>query len=291
MQIFFQNVMSNISKLILSMRWNDILDIVLITFLLYFCIKLFRQTRAINLVKGIVFLLLLYLIVSALNLSTITYVFSRLFSDIVIVMILLFQPEIRHAIETFGRGGLTRLSLFSRLNSIDNAKIHKGILDVAKACTSMSEDKIGALIVFEGKGPLGEVIASGSRIDAEISSAVVENIFFPKAPLHDGAMIIKNNRIDSAGCILPLTENSVSRELGTRHRAALGMSERSDAMIVVVSEETGSISIAQGGVLERDITQVELIERLTKFLVPGEDEPKNKRAGKKDEDRKKGNNA
>ncbi len=291
MQAFFQNVISNISKLILSMRWNDVLDIVLITFLIYFCTKLFRQTRAIHLVKGIVLLLLLYLIVSALNLSTITYIFSRLFSDIVIVMILLFQPEIRHAIETFGRGGLTKLSLFSKLRSIDNENIHKAILEVAMACTRMSEDKVGALIVFEGKGSLGEVVSSGSKIDAEISSPVIENIFFPKAPLHDGAIIIKNNRIESAGCILPLTENSVSRELGTRHRAALGMSERSDAVIVVVSEETGSISIAQDGALERDVTQVELIEILTKFLVPEENEQKNKLHRKKDEDQQKGNNA
>lgn len=284
MQEFFQNVFQNVSKLVLSMRWNDILDIVIITFALYFVIKLFRQTRAIHLIKGIVSLVLVYLIVSALNLSTSTYIFSRLFSDIVIVLILLFQPEIRHAIETFGRGGFSKISPIFKPSQVDKEKIHASILEVTKACTKMSEDKVGALIVFEGKSPLGEVIASGSNVDAQISSAVIENIFYPKAPLHDGAMIIRENRINSAGCILPLTENEISRELGTRHRAALGMSEKSDALIVVVSEETGAISIAQDSVLTRNVTQVELLERLTKFLVLEEDEPKIRRRRKKDEE-------
>lgn len=284
MQEFFQNVFQNVSKLVLSMRWNDILDIVIITFALYFVIKLFRQTRAIHLIKGIVSLVLVYLIVSALNLSTSTYIFSRLFSDIVIVLILLFQPEIRHAIETFGRGGFSKFSPIFKPSQVDKEKIHASILEVTKACTKMSEDKVGALIVFEGKSPLGEVIASGSNVDAQISSAVIENIFYPKAPLHDGAMIIRENRINSAGCILPLTENEISRELGTRHRAALGMSEKSDALIVVVSEETGAISIAQDSVLTRNVTQVELLERLTKFLVFEEDEPKIRRRRKKDEE-------
>lgn len=284
MQEFFQNVFQNVSKLVLSMRWNDILDIVIITFALYFVIKLFRQTRAIHLIKGIVSLVLVYLIVSALNLSTSTYIFSRLFSDIVIVLILLFQPEIRHAIETFGRGGFSKFSPIFKPSQVDKEKIHASILEVTKACTKMSEDKVGALIVFEGKSPLGEVIASGSNVDAQISSAVIENIFYPKAPLHDGAMIIRENRINSAGCILPLTENEISRELGTRHRAALGMSEKSDALIVVVSEETGAISIAQDSVLTRNVTQVELLERLTKFLVLEEDEPKIRRRRKKDEE-------
>lgn len=281
---FIQNVCQNVSKLVLSMRWNDVLDIVIITFALYYVIKLFRQTRAIHLIKGIVFLVVLYLIVSALNLSTSTYIFSRLFSDIVIVMILLFQPEIRHAIETFGRGGFSKLSPLFKLSEVDKEKIHASILEVTKACTKMSEDRVGALIVFEGKSPLGEVIASGSKVDAQISSAVLENVFYPKAPLHDGAVVIRENRINSAGCILPLTENAISRELGTRHRAALGMSEKSDALIVVVSEETGSISIAHNGSLTRNITQVELLENLTKFLVLEEDEPKVRRRRKKDEE-------
>ncbi len=274
----------NISKLVLSMRWNDVLDILIIAVALYYCIKLFRQTRAIHLMKGIVFLVLLYLVVSALNLPTSTYIFSRLFSNIVVVLILLFQPEIRHAIETFGRGGFSNFSFFQRSSSLDREKIRSAILEVTKACKDMSDSKTGALIVFEGKSPLGEVISSGNKVDADITSAVIENIFFPKAPLHDGATVIRDARINSAGCILPLTQNIVSRDLGTRHRAAIGLSEKTDALVVVVSEETGAISIAQHGRLFRGLSQLELFERLTDFLVVKEEEPKVRRRRKKDED-------
>ena len=135
---------------------------------------------------------------------------------------------------------------------------------------NMSEKKIGALIVIEGKTLLGEVINTGTTVDSSVSSAVIENIFFPKAPLHDGAMVIRDNRILSAGCILPLTQKNISKELGTRHRAAVGITEHSDAIVVIVSEETGAISIARGGSLKRNLTLGELIEELTKYMAPEE---------------------
>ncbi|MGN1419825.1 MAG: diadenylate cyclase CdaA [Acutalibacteraceae bacterium] len=283
MVVFFKSLCENLLKLAASVRWNDILDILLITLVLYYCIKMFRQTRAMHLIKGLVFLVIVYLVVSALGMSTSTYVFSRLFSDIVVVLVLLFQPEIRHAIESFGRGDFKRLPFLSKNSDFLSENVQTSISSIVKACGNMSDKKVGALIVLEGKSPLGEIIATGSVVDAAISVPVIENIFYPKAPLHDGAMIIKDNRINSAGCILPLTENQINRELGTRHRAALGMSEHSDALIVVVSEETGAISVARDGVLTTGVTQGQLLEKLNHFFTSDKNEPQQKRGRKKDE--------
>ena len=265
---FFNSVFQNAMKLISSMRLNDAFDIVVVTLMLYFVIKLFRQTRAIHLVKGLVLLGVIYFIVSALDLSTSSYLFSLFFRDIVIILVLLFQNEIRHAIEVFGRGDFKRFSLFSSKNSdatIEELRAAAGY--VSKAVSNMSEKRVGALIVFEGKSPLGEIVSTGTSVDSSITVPMIENIFYPKAPLHDGAMVIIDNRIHSAGCILPLTQNELSRDLGTRHRAAVGISEVSDALVVVVSEETGKVSVAYKSVLERDVSQGELLEKISAFLI------------------------
>ena len=248
----------------------DLADIVLVALALYYCIKLIRQTRAFHLVKGIVFLGIVYFVVSALDMPATSYLFSHLFGDIVIVMILLFQPEIRQAIESFGRGDFRKVNIFSKNNNYAVEEYRASASNIAKAAANMSEKKIGALIVIEGKTLLGEVINTGTTVDSSVSSAVIENIFFPKAPLHDGAMVIRDNRILSAGCILPLTQKNISKELGTRHRAAVGITEHSDAIVVIVSEETGAISIARGGSLKRNLTLGELIEELTKYMAPEE---------------------
>lgn len=272
----FQSVFDAIAKLVLSVQWYDIVDIALVAFLLYYCIKLVRQTRAFHLVKGIVFMGGIYFVVSALNMSATSYLFSHLFGDIVIVMILLFQPEIRHAIETFGRGDFKRFSIFSLRGTDSSSEETRTVANsISKAISNMSDKKIGALIVLEGKTALNEVIDTGSPVDSAISTMLIENIFFPKAPLHDGAMVIRDNRIHCAGCILPLTQTDISKELGTRHRAALGMSENSDALVIVVSEETGSISIALNGVLERNLTLGEVMEAVTDYLG-GEETQKQK---------------
>ena len=267
MTAFFHWIGENFMKLVSMVHWYDILDIVLVALVFYYCIRLFTRTRSIHLVRGFVFLGLFYFIVSALNMSTTSFLFSRLFSDIVLVIVLLFQPEFRRAIESFGRGDFTKFTLFSRYSSLMREETQQSISALVKASVNMSDNKVGALMVLEGKSPLGEIIATGSEIDAKISEPRVENIFYPKSPLHDGAMVIRNNRITAAGCILPLTQNDLSRELGTRHRAAVGMSEASDALVVVVSEETGAISVAQGGVLRRRLTSGELLEILTAFLI------------------------
>ena len=265
-----------IMKLISSVGFADIIDIIIVALVFYYGIKLVRQTRGFQLVKGVVYMGIIYFVVSAFNMSASSFLFSQLFRNIVIVMILLFQPEIRHAIESVGRGGFKKVSLiFSRGNDYTDEEYKISASNIAKAAGNMSDKKIGALIVIEGKTLLGEIISTGSEVDSNITSPMIENIFFPKAPLHDGAMIIRNNRIHSAGCILPLTQNEVSFELGTRHRAAIGMSEHSDALIVVVSEETGAISVAHNGTLERNVTSGELLETVNAFLSPDEGE-KNK---------------
>lgn len=261
---FFQNAM----KIISSVRLNDAFDIVVVTLMLYFVIKLFRQTRAIHLVKGLVLLGVIYFIVVALDLSTSSYLFSLFFRDIVIILVLLFQNEIRHAIEVFGRGDYKRFSLFSqKQNDATTEELRATAGFISKAASNMSEKKVGALIVLEGKSPLGEIISTGTAVDSAVTVPLIENIFYPKAPLHDGAMVITDNRIHSAGCILPLTQNELSRDLGTRHRAAVGISEISDALVVVVSEETGGISVAHKSALSRNITQGELLEKISAFLI------------------------
>ncbi len=265
-------------SLIGSVEWYDIIDIALVAFILYYCIKLVRQTRAFHLVKGIVFMAVVFFVVSALNMSTTSYLFSQVFADIVIVMLLLFQPEIRQAVESVGRGDFKRyLKFIVRSKADANDEIHNCISNISKAVANMSDKKVGALIVVEGTVLLEDVVASGARVDSAVSAPIVENIFFPKAPLHDGAVVIRDNRIHSAGCILPLTQSELSLELGTRHRAGVGMSEQSDAMVIIVSEETGKISVAQGGELIRGVSLGELLASLTDFLITDDDEkPGNK---------------
>ncbi len=279
---FFSGIFDGIMKLILSIQWYDIVDIALVALAVYYCVKLVRQTRAFHLVKGIVFMGVVYMIVSTLNMSATSYLFSHIFSDIVIVIILLFQPEIRHAIESFGRGDFRKISIFSGRNSnLIGDEMRACASNIAKAVSNMSDKKIGALIVLEGKTLLGEIISTGSPVDSAVTSAVIENIFFPKAPLHDGAMIIRDGRIHSAGCILPLTQADIGKELGTRHRAAMGMSENSDALVIVVSEETGAISVAKSGELKRKLTLGELLEYLNSFLVPEDGEKQKARTLKR----------
>lgn len=265
---FIREFFDGILKLILSVQWYDIADIIFVAFLLYYCIKLLRQTRAFNLIKGIVLVGLIYLLVSSLDMSASTFIFNNLFRDIVIVIILLFQPEIRHTIESFGRGNFKFVSFFSsRSSGYNNDDKRTCASNIAKAAVNMGEKKIGALMVLEGRTPLGEIVSTGTALDAGVTTPMLENIFFPKAPLHDGAVVICDNRIHSAGCILPLSQSAMSFELGTRHRAALGLSEMSDALVIIVSEESGQVSVAHNGMLERDIKLGELTEFITSYLV------------------------
>lgn len=224
-------------------RLADLLDVLLVAFVIYSVIKLIRETRAIQLAKGVLLLGLLYLAVTMLDMQASQYIMSFIFGNLLVILIVIFSPEIRHALESMGRSSVTSFSFLNFKNK-DDALIEESVRNsincVCKACADMSDKKVGALIVFENETLLGEIAKTGTTLDATVTTELIGNIFFPKAPMHDGATIIKDGRVVSAGCILPLTKNNddVSSELGTRHRAAIGMSETSDAVVVVVSEET-----------------------------------------------------
>lgn len=252
-------------------RISDILDVLLVAFVIYSAIKLIRETRAIQLAKGVILLAVLYFVVSVFEMQTSQYIMSFVFENLLVILIVIFSPEIRHALESVGRSSVSNLSFLSFKNrdeSLLQETVKNTINSVCKACADMSDKNIGALIVFEKDTLLGEISKTGTGLDAAVTAELIGNIFFPKAPMHDGATIIKDGRVVSAGCILPLTKNNdVSSELGTRHRAAIGMSENSDAIIVVVSEETGNISVAEKGRLTRDISDGDLREILMKNFV------------------------
>ncbi len=266
---------------------NDFLDIVFVTLLIYLCIRIIRETRAMQFVKAIVFVILIYVVVNILNMESSTYIFEKIFQNILLIIVVLFTPEIRNILEQIGKG--TARSSFRNIftqqgESVTVEDIRNCIESVTRACADMSDTKTGALIVFECQTLLGNIIDSGTNINARPSASLIENIFYPKAPLHDGALIIRQGKLFAAGCILPLTKNDVSASLGTRHRAAIGISEESDAIVVVVSEETGSISVARKGKLERDISDGDLRDILTKSFikeVPSSDNKKTNRLSKR----------
>ena len=271
---------SEVKNALLSFNWiSDVLDILLVTFIIYMCIKLIRDTKAIQLAKGFILILILFGIVKLLNMEVSSYILSMVFSNLLLVLVVIFSPEIRHVLESVGRSSVTKFTLFSLTNNDDlikNDKAKNMINAVCRSCSEMSDEKIGALIVFEKETLLGDIIETGTLVDSEISPEMLGNIFFPKAPLHDGAAVIRNFRLCAAGCILPLTKtNDISSSLGTRHRAAIGMSEQSDAIVVVVSEETGAISVAEKGNLRRDISDGDLREILTGQFVNENPESKN----------------
>ncbi len=267
---------------------GDILDILAVTIIIYFAIKLVKETKAKQLVIGVAFLVIFYMIASLLKMDSVKYLLSLIFSNLLLILIVVFTPEIRHALETIGHSS-SKISL-SNLKGMDIFKRNQmadTIEQVVKACSNFSDKSIGALIVFERNIMLGDVIKTGTILDASISSQIIENIFFPKAALHDGAAIIRDGRLYAAGCILPLTQknNYVSSELGTRHRAAIGISENSDALVVIVSEETGNISIAERGNINTNISVGKLREILQNAFVDQQNENKIKKIlrGKNDE--------
>ncbi len=267
---FFENISDFFGKIgSLSFGITDLLDIALISFVVYSAIKLVRETRAFQLIKGLLLLAVAYLVVTQLDMQTSSYIFRFLFQNIFIILVILFQQEIRQVIEKVGTSKFTSLSLILKGNSADKEKtVNEAINEISKAVQRMSDSKTGSLIVMERQTLLGDVINSGKPVDAYITHELMGNIFFPKSPLHDGAAIVRNGRLVAAGCVLPLTKNTdVSSDLGTRHRAALGLSEQSDAAVVVVSEETGIISLAYKGALERNLTDSELREKLINLLV------------------------
>ena len=259
----------------MNFQFKDAVDIIIVAFLIYGVVKLVRETRAGQLVKGLFLLVILFIISSYFNLVMVSRVLAYFFQFAFVAILIVFQPEIRKALEQVGRNNVGQsiaAVVTGRDRSYDRAQIRKAINAVVDGVGILQQLKMGALIVFARKTKLGDIIETGTQINCEPSGQIVGNIFFNKAPLHDGAMIIRDGMIHAAGCILPLTKNtSVSAELGTRHRAALGVSEESDAVVVVVSEETGQISVAVNGVLARRFTRDTLRDVLEGYLIPQEE--------------------
>ncbi len=252
-------------------RFFDLLDIIIIAWIIYKAIGFMRETRAGQLVKGIFVLLIIYAFANWFELAVLKWLLSAVVDSAIIAFAVIFQPELRRMLE---RVGQTKLS-HTRFAGDEDSAVSLCIDKVCKAAGTMQENKIGALIVFERKTQLGEIINTGTVIDAAPSASVISNIFFPKSPLHDGAMIIRDGRVYAAGCILPLTQSQVfSSQLGTRHRAAIGMTENSDAVVLVVSEETGNISIVCNGQITRNYTGVSACAELRRLLIENELEEK-----------------
>lgn len=263
---FFNRVLSVFS----TFRFVDFLDIVMVAVVIYICVRIIRETRAMQLVKGIAFIAVIYFIVSLADMEASSFIFGSIFNNILLIVAIIFAPELRNILEQIGKG--TASKNFSTIIhpgvAVELKEIENAIEATIKACANMSDDKVGALIVFENGTLLGNVIESGTIIDAMVTKELVENIFYPKTPLHDGAMVIRGGRVYAAGCILPLTKKDIKSSFGTRHRAAIGLSEESDAVVVVVSEETGAISVARGGVLTSDISDGDLRDILTSTFLP-----------------------
>lgn len=259
--------------LIQSFTIIDALDIALVAFLIFNAIKMLRQTRGIQIVKGLVLVGVVFAVISLLHMQASTFLFKTILGDFILVIIILFSPEIRHALESMGRSKLGFLNFFgAQQGDALYERKKRAILEICKACNDMSEKKIGALIVFERDTLLGDVAKTGTTVEARVSKELIGSLFFPNSALHDGAVLIRDGKVFAAGCILPLTDNRISSELGTRHRASLGVTENSDAVAVVVSEETGQISVACAGQLERDVSDGILIERLMDYILPDTDD-------------------
>ena len=248
--------------------FSDTLDILLVTYVIFIIIKFLRETRAAPLIKGLVVLLIATLFASLLKMTVTSQLISGVLRYGVLAVCIIFQPEIRSLLERMGRGKIRDLPIFAD-SSADSDSVQSAARMIVGAAVQMSKTRTGALIVVEGNTRLGDIINSGTVLNAQMSEELLLNIFYPKSPLHDGAAIVRDSRILAAGCVLPLTRNiDLSSELGTRHRAAIGMSENSDCLVVVVSEETGTISTAHNGVLTRRLNSDTLEAALLQHMMP-----------------------
>lgn len=241
-----------------ELRWVDLIDIGIVAVLLYYVLLWLQGTRAVSLIRGLLLLLIVYVISRLLGLHTLNWLFEKFAAAIAIMLVILFQPELRRTLERFGRGRL--------LGALGFSAVSQGgfyVRYIVRAVEQLAASSTGALIVIERLSGMTEYLESGVKLDAQLSSELLLAIFNPKSPLHDGAIIIQGDRIMAAGCLLPISESRLlDKRLGTRHRAAVGVSEISDALVVVVSEKTGSISLAENGYLTQNQTKDQLEEKL-----------------------------
>lgn len=248
MERFFENIVSGVGV-------TDILDIMIVTFIIYKLLDFIRETRAEQLAKGLLLLVVATLLSKVLQLYTLHWILSGVMTVGLIAVVVIFQPELRRGLEYLGRSKFSNV-----LSEVDKEEAKYMVGQLVEAIDSMSVSRTGALIVIEREISLSDIVETGTVIDAVISAQMVGNIFYEGAPLHDGALIIRGNRLYAAGCVLPLTQNkNLNKELGTRHRAGIGITENSDALVIIVSEETGIISVAQNGKLTRflDVKKIE----------------------------------
>ncbi|MBR5314297.1 MAG: diadenylate cyclase CdaA [Clostridia bacterium] len=249
---------------------HDFIDIIVVAVLLYYVYKFIRDKRAAKLALGVFFIMLVKVLTDVFSLNALGFIINNFFQIGLLAIVIIFQPELRSALE---QAGGTSLKGFKNFGEKHNENTVKMVESVCDAVCEMAKNKTGALIVFENKTGLNDIISSGTVINADFSSYLLRNIFFENTPLHDGAVVIREGRIYAAGCYLPLSDNpNIAKELGTRHRAAIGMSEISDAYILVVSEETGTISITHRGEIKRNFDYVSLKETLVQYLIPSEEE-------------------
>ena len=270
-------LLGNVYRYLLTIGVTDALDMAIMAFVLYKLLTLVKSTKAASLLKGLFIFMVVLWLSSILHLNGINYIMSIMVEWAVLALIILFQPEIRRILEQMGSKKFIGFFIHGETETILERCIGQTVL----ACTEMSKTRTGALIVFEREILLDDMVRSGTVLDAAVSGELLKNIFFVKAPMHDGAVIVRSGRVLGAGCMLPLSKNvNLSRELGMRHRAGIGMSENSDAVVVIVSEETGSISVAIGGMLKRHLTAETLENLLRNELLPQEDsEPEKPKRG------------
>ena len=263
-----------IGRYVMMLEIKDILDMAIMVFVFYKILALIHSTRAASLLKGVLVFVAALMLSYILDMNSINFIMNQLVRWGVVALIILFQPEIRRGLEEVGSRRF--MAFFTRTET--SSAVEQAIDQTVLACTEMSASRTGALIVFERENVLDDMVRSGTVLDAAVSSELLKNIFFVKAPMHDGAVIVRNGRVLGAGCMLPLSKNvNLSRDLGMRHRAGIGMSENADAVVVIVSEETGSISVTIGGMLKRHLKPETLANILRNELLPQEvqeDKPK-----------------
>lgn len=262
----FDNFLTNIGETFKQISFVDVIDILCVAVILYFVYKFVKERRAGKLALGVLLIIVFLFISELIELHAMQFLFRNIFQVGVLSLVILFQPELRSFLEKVGGGSIKGIKSIAEGRE-DDAKI-KMINEICLAASDMSESRTGALIAFERSTKIGEYAATGTMINADINNLLIKNIFYNKAPLHDGAVIIRKDKVLAAGCVLPLSDQSgLNRNLGTRHRAAVGLSENSDAVVLVVSEETGGISLAIKGTLTSGLTAVTLKEKLREQLI------------------------
>lgn len=279
---YLTDIWENLISVWRTMGIIDYIDILILAWLIYKGIKIVKETRAVQLLKGIIVIVLLFFVANQLQLKAMGVIMETFINVGIVAILIVFQPELRRILERVGRTKVKGIALgFDNRNDSTNADVVNCIEAVCSACEQLSQTATGALIVFERDTKLGEQIDTGTILNAVPSTEMIGNIFFPNTPLHDGAMIIRDSKLYAAGCFLPKPqkEELISKALGSRHRAAIGMSEVSDAVVIIVSEETGTISIAENGSLTRFYTKDSLRKLLTERLIP--EKPEGKKRDKK----------